>query len=71
MTDAAIVCRPRGALRLNRPLLSVSATIDWLSTKTATPLMGWSVRSSITTPAMVPVCTCAVSGCGGAVITCA
>src|SRR5688572_24241234 len=46
-----MVCWPRGTLRLKRPSPSVSAKTDWCSTYTSTPLIGFSVRSSMTMPA--------------------
>src|SRR4030095_10143512 len=46
-----MVCWPRGTLRLKRPSSSVSAKIDCRSTYTSTPLIGFSVRSSMTMPA--------------------
>src|SRR5688572_5088131 len=62
ISDAAIVCRPRGTVRLNRPPESVSVVIGWPSMDTETPLIGCSVRSSITMPATL------LAGAGGLVV---
>jgi hypothetical protein len=54
ISDAMIVRRPRGTVRVKRPLASVSPAADWFATETRTAWTGCPVRSSTTVPETVP-----------------